>query len=43
MIIPEDASIPEDKLTKYLLVSRPWMTIPGFSGRWGLNKKTPTN
>jgi hypothetical protein len=24
MIIPEDASIHEDKLTKYLLVPRPW-------------------
>ncbi len=24
MIIPEDAAIPEDKLTRYLLVPRPW-------------------
>jgi hypothetical protein len=24
MIVPEDATIPEEKLTKYLLISRPW-------------------
>jgi len=38
MIIPEDAIIPEEKLTKYLLVPRPWDDKSKFLGLAGFNQ-----
>ena len=39
MIIPEDASIPEDKLKRYLLVPRPWDDKSRFLGQAGFQQE----
>ena len=39
MIIPEDAAIPEEKLTKYLLVPRPWDDKAKFLGQAGFEQE----
>jgi hypothetical protein len=39
MIIPEDAAIPEEKLTNYLLVPRPWDDKAKFLGQAGFEQE----
>jgi hypothetical protein len=38
MIVPETAIIPEEKLTKYLLVPRPWDDKSKFLGQAGFHE-----
>ncbi len=41
MRIPNDAVIPQDKLTKYLLVSRPWDDKSKFLAQAGFDQSNP--
>jgi hypothetical protein len=41
MIIPEDAIIPFEKLTKYLLVPRPWDDKSKYLGQAGFDQNNP--